>query len=150
MSENAFSPTELVTRIAVAISEMEGFTKKGSRAGRNNNPGNLRSWGTVPVVDGFAHFATPVDGWRALHRQVQKNIGRGLTLREFFGGKAGVYGGYAPGADGNHPEHYAAFVAKRVGIKDDIGPNGKPRAAIDIPLADLIEPPRQSGAQREE
>ena len=140
-----FSPTELVARIAVAISEMEGYPKKGSRADRNNNPGNMRAWGSTPIVDGFAHFATPADGWAALRRQVQKNIGRGLTLREFFGGKPNVYGGYAPDSDGNRSAHYAEFVAHRVGIEAD-----EKRAAIDIPLPELLAPERESIAQKED
>jgi len=112
--------TELVARIAVAISEMEGYTKEGSRAERQNNPGNLRNWGKTPVVDGFCNFPTPAEGWTALRRQIAKNIGRGLTLYEFFGGKFGVYPGYAPDADGNRSRHYAEFVAKRVGIPADV------------------------------
>jgi hypothetical protein len=112
--------TELVARIAVAISEMEGYTKEGSRSERQNNPGNLRNWGKTPVLDGFANFPTPAEGWTALRRQIAKNVGRGLTLYEFFGGKPGVYPGYAPDSDGNRSRHYAEFVGKRVGIPADV------------------------------
>lgn len=112
--------TELVARIAVAISEMEGYTKSGSVALRQNNPGNLRSWGATPRIDGYCHFATPQEGWTALRKQVAKNIGRGLTLYEFFAGKPKVYPGYAPSADSNDPKHYAEFVARRVGIPADV------------------------------
>lgn len=132
----------LVERIAIAISEMEGFNKPGSRAQRQNNPGNLRSWGKTPVLDGFANFPTPAEGWRALRKQVWRNVDRGLTLYEFFGGKRitdtltvthpdgtveevyrktrVVYAGYAPDADGNRSRHYAEFVARRVGIPVDV------------------------------
>lgn len=106
----------LVERIAIAISEMEGFNKPGSRAQRQNNPGNLRSWGKTPIVEGFANFPTAAEGWSALRRQIWRNVDRGLTLYEFFGGKPNVYAGYAPDADGNRSRHYAEFVAKRVGI----------------------------------
>ena len=106
----------LVERIAIAISEMEGFNKPGSRAQRQNNPGNLRSWGKTPIVDGFANFPTAAEGWSALRRQIWRNVDRGLTLYEFFGGKPNVYAGYAPDADGNRSRHYAEFVAKRAGI----------------------------------
>ena len=106
----------LVERIAVAISEMEGFNKPGSRAQRQNNPGNLRSWGKTPIVEGFANFPTAAEGWSALRRQIWRNVDRGLTLYEFFGGKPNVYAGYAPDADGNRSRHYAEFVAKRAGI----------------------------------
>lgn len=106
----------LTDQIAESIARMEGFYKSGTLAARNNNPGNLRSWGSNPVVNGFAQFATPEAGWAALKRQVQLVIDRGLTLKEFFGGKAGVYPGYAPAADANDPNGYAAFVAKRLGV----------------------------------
>lgn len=106
----------LVEKIAVAISAMEGFPKKGSRANRQNNPGNLRSWGKTPIVEGFANFPTAAEGWSALRRQIWRNVDRGLTLYEFFGGKPNVYAGYAPDADGNRSRHYAEFVAKRAGI----------------------------------
>lgn len=111
--------SELITRIAISISEMEGFNMDGSRARRQNNPGNLRRWGKTPVLDGFCNFPTPAEGWSALQKQVRKNIGRGLTLYEFFGGKPGLYPGYAPDTDGNHSRHYAEFVANRVKIPAD-------------------------------
>lgn len=119
---------ELVMRISEACAEYEGFYKTNSPAQRNNNPGNLRSWGKTPVVDGFAKFPTPVEGWNALRRQVDKNVGRGLTLVQFFAGVRdasgkvlpGKYSGYAPAADKNYPTRYAAYVAKRVQIPADV------------------------------
>lgn len=107
-------------RISEGIAEMEGFYKTNSRSQRQNNPGNLRRWGKVPVLDGFCNFPTPAEGWTALRRQVEKNVGRGLTLYEFFGGKPGLYSGYAPDSDGNRSRHYAEFVAKRVQIPADV------------------------------
>ena len=106
----------MIEPIAQAVATMEGFYKERSLAQRNNNPGNLRSWGSHPVVNGYAKFPSAMVGWRALHRQIDLNIARGLTLYEFFGGKAGVYGGYAPAGDSNNPKHYAEFVAKRCGL----------------------------------
>lgn len=116
----------IVEKIATAISVMEGFPKKGSRANRQNNPGNLRSWGKTPIVEGFANFPTAAEGWSALRRQIWRNVDRGLTLYEFFGGKPNVYAGYAPDADGNRSRHYAEFVAKRAGIP------------VNVPLPDVI------------
>ena len=113
----------LTDSIAQAIATYEGYYQPGSLAARNNNPGNLRSWGTAPVVDGYAQFDTPAAGWSALARQVELNISRGLSLGEFFAGKPGVYSGYAPAADSNHPAAYAQFVARRVGV------------AVDTPLS---------------
>ena len=114
----------LTELIAQAIAQMEGFFKPGgSIAARNNNPGNLRSWGSNPVVDGYAKFPTLQAGWDALRAQVDKNIGRGLTLQEFFGGKPGVYPGYAPAVDRNDPGNYANFVATQAGISPTIALN---------------------------
>jgi len=106
----------LVELIAQAIARQEGFYVAGSIAQRNNNPGNLRSWGTNPIVDGYAKFATVEDGWNALYRQITLNINRGLNLQEFFAGKPGIYAGYSPAADNNRPLEYAQYVAGQVGI----------------------------------
>jgi len=107
---------DLIDKIALAIAKMEGFFKPGSLAQRNNNPGNLRSWGNRPVVGGYAKFDTPEEGWAALKQQIRRNIDRGLNLLEFFGGKPGVYAGYSPAADKNDPVNYARFVAREAGI----------------------------------
>jgi len=106
----------LTDSIAQAIATMEGFFKPGTISQRQNNPGNLRSWGNRPVVGGYAVFDSAQDGWTALNKQITLNIGRGLNLYEFFAGKPGVYGGYSPSADSNDPKGYAVFVASRVGI----------------------------------
>ena len=108
-----------VNDFAAAIARYEGYYTAGSVAQRNNNPGNLRSWGSYPVVNGFVQFPDAETGWAALRSQVQKNIDRGLTLDEFFSGKSGVYPGYAPAADNNQPSKYAATVATWLGISSD-------------------------------
>lgn len=106
------SKLKLVQAFAEAIATMEGFYARGAtRAKVNNNPGNLRSWGNMPLAAGYASFPTADDGWNALRQQVQKNLFvRKLTIGEFFAGKQGVYPGYAPSADKNNPGHYANFV----------------------------------------
>jgi hypothetical protein len=114
--------------IALWIAFFEGYWKPGSRASQNNNPGNLRSWGDRPTLNGFAFFETPADGFLALIKQVNKNIDRGLTLQEFFAGKPGVYPGYAPAADDNDPENYASFISKKTGIP-----------LADVPIKQFIE-----------
>lgn len=129
---------QLITKIAQAIAKMEGFYLSNSVARRNNNPGNLRSWGKTPTVNGFAVFKRAEDGWMALYRQIENNIDGmgskdpyrlrsvGLSLREFFQGQRDAegklllsgYPGYAPDSDGNRAEHYATFVAESIGISD--------------------------------
>jgi hypothetical protein len=68
---------------------------------------------------GIAIFPDLATGEAALQHQVDLNIGRGLTLDEFFGGKAGVYAGYAPAADSNNPSAYASTVAGWLGIPEN-------------------------------
>lgn len=109
----------LVDDLAAAIERMESGGNPNSIAMRNNNPGNLRSWGSYPVVNGYVQFPDYATGLNALKAQIAKNIGRGLSLREFFGGKPGVYGGYAPAADANNPNSYAATVAGWLGVDAD-------------------------------
>ena len=77
---------------AEGIALAEGFYVEGSRAQRNNNPGNLTvdTTGTSTGKDGmFVVYATAVDGWNALKRQVEliltdaSNIyNSGMTLRQ--------------------------------------------------------------------
>lgn len=105
-----------VSKFAEAIAIEEGFYVVGSVAQRNNNPGNLRSWGAYPIVDGYAKFPTVDHGWISLRRQIRRNIARGLTTYEFFAGKPGVYAGYSPAEDSNRPKEYAEFVASKMGI----------------------------------
>jgi hypothetical protein len=111
---------DLVPAISAAIARMEGFYTSGSIAQRNNNPGNLRSWGTRRIRFGYAYFDTAEGGWAALYRQVRRNIDRRLTLYEFFGGKVGVYAGYSPASDRNDPVTYARYVAGHAGVPADV------------------------------
>lgn len=104
----------IIDSIAAGIERQEGV------GCRNNNPGALRTWGSLPTSGGFAVFPTCEDGRAALRQQVQRNIDRSLTLQEFFGGKAGVYPGYAPAADNNQPNIYASHISDWTGIPLDV------------------------------
>ena len=108
-----------------AIAEFEGFfidpsdSRYPSIAQKNNNPGNLRPIG---ASTGFRSFDTPNEGWERLAHQAMLNINRGLTVREFFLGKPGVYPGYAPLGD-NEPEvmeNYINHVKNRTGINESL------------------------------
>jgi hypothetical protein len=106
---------------AFTISRFEGFQSGACRRCReNNNPGAIRTWGQLPVRNGFAVFPTLDQGWLALYRQIALNVNRGLTWVEFFGGKPGVYSGYAPAADNNNPRQYGTFVANKMNMNPDI------------------------------
>lgn len=113
---------DLISSLSSAIAKFEGYFNPGTVAARNNNPGNLRSGPRAIGTDahGYAIYQTVADGWADLQDQIQRNVGRGLTLAEFFGGKPGVYAGYAPAADSNNPNGYASFVAGQVGIPTNI------------------------------
>jgi hypothetical protein len=118
----------LVDKIATVIAQVESGGDPNAVSFRHNNPGNLRSWGDLPVVGGYVQFPTMEAGIAAEKHQIEKNIGRGLTLKEFFAGKKGIYGGWAPTNDKNDPGAYAATVGKRIGV------------APDVPLNKLVMP----------
>jgi len=109
----------LTTDLAGAIQRLEGACSGSSC--RNNNPGNLRAGPGQIGVDsrGIAIFPDMSTGEAALEHQVDLNIGRGLTLDEFFAGKQGVYAGYAPAADSNNPSAYASTVAGWLNIPEN-------------------------------
>lgn len=109
-----------VWNMLLAIAYFEGYFTPGTRAHRNNNPGNLRGWSRSNPKDdkGFDIFPTLQAGVDALWRQIWLNIYRDLTVREFFQGKPGVYPGYAPISD-NNPATYASFVSKTAQIPVD-------------------------------
>lgn len=118
--------TELIDRFSKAIARQEGFYDKRKLltvAQRCNNPGNLTHWKDragkpYPMSNGYVHFPTVEDGWRALRAQCKINVlKRRLTFREFFAGRPGVYAGYCPKDDGrdkmlrkNDPVVYARNV----------------------------------------
>lgn len=112
--------SNLLEALTTAIEKYEAGTRANPRSERNNNPGNLRTWGSFPVEGGYVKFPDKETGENALREQIAKNIARGLTLEEFFGGKQGVYGGFAPAKDNNNPEKYAATVAKEIGVDPNV------------------------------
>lgn len=105
-----------VETIASVITRIEG-----ARPG-TNNPGNLMDLPYYQSTGQFriATYPTLAAGQQALYAQIQRNLDKGLTLYEFFGGKPGVYGGYAPqGHGGNDPRAYANQVAAALGVDPD-------------------------------
>jgi hypothetical protein len=78
---------------------------------RQNNGGNLRSWGSRPVKNGFASFDDPLDGIAAAAENVR-------AYRDKYG--IDTYGGivdrWAPKGDGkNNPAAYKKFLQGRTG-----------------------------------
>lgn len=117
----------IVQDLAAAITRQEGANPA------YNNPGNLRAGpgmvGTSP--NGIAIFPDYATGEAALENQIQLNINRGLTLSEFFGGKPGVYPGYAPAADANQPNVYTTNVSTWTGLPANVPLNSLDAGALD-------------------
>jgi hypothetical protein len=117
----------LIEAMATAIQDWEdgvrdGQLTRGTIAGDNNNPGNLRWFGnlnSIPFagslgVDQFNHivFETPEAGWNGLIKQLRlaftgqsSNYNPGMNLYQFFAK-------YAEANTGN----YANFVASAIGV----------------------------------
>lgn len=96
--------------LAEAIAQMEGWNKSGSRAQRNNNPGNLRASSLAIGKDdaGYAIFPSADVGWQALIRQIGLDTARGKTLSQFLKG-------YAPPSE-NNTSNYIQYVASTLGV----------------------------------
>lgn len=76
-----------------------------------NNPGNLRKWGSRPVVGGFAQFPTAQAGLDAMANQlVGYQDVHGLNTID------GILSRWAPSKDGNNLPAYSADVSKRTGF----------------------------------
>lgn len=111
---------ESLLTIPEAIARQEGFLVHGSRAQRNNNPGNLNfaewlsGFGAVletPVKDEhprFAYFPSVGAGWSALME---------LLRREYVGlSLADAIRKYAPSSDDNDTVTYIDAVSEWTGI----------------------------------
>jgi hypothetical protein len=84
----------------------------GTRAWRNNNPGNLRSSKLAAgSADGFAVFNTAAEGNEAMWKQLGLDAGRGLTIRELLRK-------YAPPGE-NDTQRYIDVVARATGLSAD-------------------------------
>lgn len=77
---------------------------------RQNNPGNLRSWGNTPTANGFASFSSMQEGLSAL-------AGNLLTYQNKHGLKSiqEIISRYAPPSE-NNTAAYIAAVAKQMGV----------------------------------
>ncbi len=77
---------------------------------RNNNPGNLRSWGSVPQRGGFAAFETPEAGLAAMIRNLQTQQSKhGLNTIQ------GIVSKWAPSSE-NDTDGYVKSVEKQTGF----------------------------------
>jgi hypothetical protein len=131
----ALTGSDLAGKIAYAIAMVESGGNPNAVNFKNNNPGNLRTWGKTPTEGGFAKFADMKAGVGADLDQIHKNIKRGLSLNEFFAGRPEMYSGYSPSADKNRPLDYAAAVAAYLGIDANTPLDQIPSAArgMEVP-----------------
>lgn len=108
----------LLPQLALAIRDYEGAP--GDRNYRNNNPGNCRysSIGYLPIyrpvgkdAQNFAKFKDMDTGMLYLHNLIKYKVAKNpsQTLLQFMQG-------YAPVADGNDPQKYAAFIGQRLSV----------------------------------
>lgn len=104
--------------IAIVIAWFEGYFQPGSRARRNNNPGNLKGWWSALPQDsqGFDVFPNAMTGWDALFRQVEKNIDRRLSPEEFIKGRPLVYPGYSR----TDQDAYVDFIVEKTGLLGNV------------------------------
>ena len=91
---------------------------KGTRADRNNNPGNIEAGSFAKKMPGyvgtdgrFAVFDTPEAG-----RNAQLTLLKGY-VQKGYDTPAKIANRWAPGSEkGNNPSQYAGFIASRLGI----------------------------------
>ena len=110
--------------ILQAIGKMEGFGLPGSRATRNNNPGNLNfvPWtkqhgaaleeipASIKEQPRFAAFPSADQGWAALRYLLMARY-KGRTV-------AAAFNQYAPPGE-NDTNAYTAFVCKECGLQPE-------------------------------
>lgn len=115
---------------------MEGYFSGGTRAARNNNPGNLRETARKIYPDlprdagGFIVFPSAEAGWQALRRDLAIKAGRGWSLSQ-------IISAWAPETDGNDTAGYIRNVANWTGL-DPSRPIGAAAPASPGALAVLL------------
>lgn len=107
--------------------------RDGSRAWRNNNPGNLRASNLqAGTADGFAVFNTEAEGNEAMWRLLMGSRYQGLTLME-------LVNRYAPASDNNDTEAYMRAISAMTGM----GRNVRVGELTETSMAALIRAMRR-------
>jgi len=121
-----------------------GSPATGSRAARNNNPGNIRvsEWtkkqpGFTGEDGGFATFATPADGAAAMTALLGNYLANGKNTI------GAIISKWAPASDGNNVNAYVSAVSKATGI-----PAGKPLTPDDLPAVQQAMAQVEGGGPR--
>lgn len=109
----------ILSALAQAIARFEGYFVSGSRAARNNNPGNLRDLsgrlypGYPRDSGGFIVFPTAAAGWHALEKDLSIKASRGWSISQ-------IISAWAPASDNNDTAGYIRYVSARVGLPADV------------------------------
>ena len=113
----------LIFKLAHAIARQEGFFSQGTRAQRNNNPGNIwdgigkgkkvRIWPNLPIDDaGFLIFKSPEQGTAFLYSLIMRKVAGGMNLTQLIAS-------YAPSSE-NDTNKYLMNVKAWTELPDDI------------------------------
>jgi hypothetical protein len=140
---------DLVESLAEAVARFEGYYRQGSRAQRNNNPGNLRErppgdrrgpkWPQYPKdAGGYVIFPSAEVGWAELRKRIEASIGAGDSLESFLAV-------YAPPAE-NPTASYVRTVAGWLGL-DPSRPLRDYLAAGGVPAEPVVPLPPVGGAE---
>ena len=97
---------------AGTVNQPQGGYRNGA-GGSLHNPGNIRSWGKLPRVGGFAQFPDEASGIRAMAQQLRLYKQRGIDTI------GGIVNKYAPAGDGNKVAAYIRDVVNRTGYAAD-------------------------------
>lgn len=129
--------TNLVSKLADAITQMEGYFPpgtpgypNGSLAWQNNNMGNIRFVpngynypGASMGASGFAKYPTPEIGRQALEHQITVQVNKGQNLTQFFDQ-------YAPASE-NNTQNYINTVAQQTGLDPSVQLKQYQSGAVD-------------------
>lgn len=100
---------------------------------RQNNPGNLRSWGAAPVQNGFARFNSAAEGLSAMAGNLVAYYNKygAQTVRD-------IVSRWAPSSE-NDTKGYIEAIAKRIGVDAGQALNMKDPATLSRLMGAMIQ-----------
>jgi len=111
-----------VQKLAQAIAGAEGFYNQGSRAQRNNNPGDMTQdlIGKATGHDGpFVVYATPDDGWANLYAQINLWFSGASNRADGSSTIADISSFYTTDVPAGAQANWASNVAGALGVSVD-------------------------------
>jgi hypothetical protein len=105
----------MIPRIAELIAAEEGYGIPGAIPTTHNNPGDLRhsphSFHTADAPNAIGQIDNPTDGWNDLVEELDRYVGRGLTVEQ------SIYD-WAPPTE-NNSAAYLTYVLNGLGCTAD-------------------------------